>query len=261
MGSDVSRVVEDLNRDNPAVIVISSDEENDSSDNCIDVDDEFIIKKSCIACLEKKNIQRLKKSTVNCKHEQDICRKCFSSHVKSRLDDKGDVTINCPTLSCKEIISPSDVKRFRCNKLYERLDTLLLRQGLSKLPEFRWCKSSGCGSGQIHDGGDSAQIMRCNACNAKSCFTHDIPWHEDLTCKQYDEVRKGDEAATRDYLQRETKTCPKCGIRITKNGGCNHMTCRVASCKYEFCWLCLADYNAIRKKGNKSHKPTCQYYA
>ncbi|CAG8580434.1 3530_t:CDS:2 [Racocetra persica] len=30
---------------------------------------------------------------------------------------------------------------------------------------------------------------------------------------------------------------------------------------YEFCWLCLADYNEIRKHGNKKHKPTCSLYA
>lgn len=35
------------------------------------------------------------------------------------------------------------------------------------------------------------------------------------------------------------------------------MTCK---CKYEFCWVCLASYSAIRKKGNRQHKPDCFYY-
>ncbi|CAG8486023.1 10391_t:CDS:2 [Ambispora gerdemannii] len=60
------------------------------------------------------------------------------------------------------------------------------------------------------------------------------------------------------YIDSMTKKCPKCNANIEKNEGCDHMTCR---CGYEFCWLCLADYNAIRKDGNKYHMPTCQHYA
>ena len=30
------------------------------------------------------------------------------------------------------------------------------------------------------------------------------------------------------------KKCPKCKARITKDGGCDHMTCRL--CKHEYWW-------------------------
>ena len=31
-------------------------------------------------------------------------------------------------------------------------------------------------------------------------------------------------------------------------------------CRYEFCWVCLADYKKIRKSGNQMHRNTCAYY-
>lgn len=34
--------------------------------------------------------------------------------------------------------------------------------------------------------------------------------------------------------------CPKCGVMISKNGGCAKVTC--GRCHHEFCWLCLGDY-------------------
>jgi hypothetical protein len=34
-----------------------------------------------------------------------------------------------------------------------RYDSLSLVQALRNMPDFRWCKNAGCGSGQIHSGG------------------------------------------------------------------------------------------------------------
>ncbi|CAG8577037.1 4875_t:CDS:2 [Gigaspora margarita] len=75
------------------------------------------------------------------------------------------------------------------------------------------------------------------SCGEKSCYTHDVPWHENMSCAQYEEKSKESEAATNHYLMKHTKPCPKCGTHIEKNGGCNHMTCKIRSCSYEFCWL------------------------
>jgi len=48
------------------------------------------------------------------------------------------------------------------------------------------------------------------------------------------------EFLTDTYTEILTNTCPKCGINISKNGGCPHMTCK--ACTYEFCWYCSQNY-------------------
>ena len=81
---------------------------------------------------------------------------------------------------------------------------------------------------------DDEPVMTCHACNAKSCFTHDVPWHTNMTCDEFDESLKKGDNATRVYYEQHTKSCPECKEAIEKNDGCDHMTCR---CGHEFCWL------------------------
>ena len=130
-------------------------------------------------------------------------------------------------------------------------------------PLCRWCAHPDCGSGQLVDQGDEYGIMRCAQCNGKTCYTHRIVYHDGLTCQQYDSQLKASSdaaALTARYMAstRNCKSCPKCGVAIDKNGGCDHMTCRM--CKHQFCWRCLADYKSILTNSNAMHRPTCLYY-
>ena len=55
------------------------------------------------------------------------------------------------------------------------------------------------------------------------------------------------------YMRRERyKNCPKCNHALEKEGGCDHFMCGTAlGCKAEFCHECLADYDEIRRLGNR----------
>lgn len=148
--------------------------------------------------------------------------------------------------------------------IHTRYDTYLTRSVVNADPEFFWCISTSCNSGHSHVSTTSSPIFTCTACNLRQCVHHSIPWHAGLTCKQYDyriastSRWKEEEKASQKTIKETTKPCPKCHASIEKNDGCDHMTCR--KCKHEYCWVCLVDYEPIRRMGNNMHNAKCLHY-
>ena len=68
-----------------------------------------------------------------------------------------------------------------------RYETIALRAAMSEADNFVWC-TSGCGSGQIHESGTAQPIVTCLHCNHRSCFHHNVAWHESLSCEEYDQL-------------------------------------------------------------------------
>ncbi|CAJ0642136.1 11449_t:CDS:2 [Entrophospora sp. SA101] len=194
-------------------------------------------KKECIICVEKRPPKSFVIISNNCNHNANICDGCVSRYIESNLNDKGDIHIKCPFAGCGVVLDNYEIKNLVNDNLYQRYDELALRKALQQMPDIRWCKNPKCKSAQSHVGSDAEPILTCRDCGTKSCFTHDSLWHEGLTCQQYDKIDKNKNKATQKYLAKHTKPCPKCGVRISKNEGCDHMTCKVPECKYEFCWL------------------------
>jgi len=62
-------------------------------------------------------------------------------------------------------------------------------------------------------------------------------WHPPEECKKYDEQLMEQIKSKNKKVEQTYKTCPKCGVIIEKNDGCNHMKC--INCTFEFCWICL----------------------
>lgn len=185
------------------------------------------------------------------------------------MESKGWDKVTCP--ECDEKLDYENMKTLAAPDMFARFDALSTRAVLSTLPDFRWCRAPDCTSGQIHTGSPSKNpIFRCTSCKFAYCVNHEREWHKGETCKQYDarmalSKRSAklieEEQASERTIKETTKKCPGegCGASIEKNEGCDHMTCK--ACSWEFCWLCLAPFEPIRKKGNKEHKSDCKYYA
>lgn len=91
-------------------------------------------------------------------------------------------------------------------------------------------------------GGD---IQLCS-CGTSLCIECGEKSHAGLRCLESEVIQndiKNDtlmaEAETTRWLESNSKPCPKCGMRISKAGGCLHMTCK--NCNGYFCWICGGD--------------------
>ncbi|RYO80623.1 hypothetical protein DL766_009110 [Monosporascus sp. MC13-8B] len=80
-----------------------------------------------------------------------------------------------------------DVEQYADRETFAKYSDLALRGAVSQAPDFVWCPN-GCGSGQIHESGNEQPIVTCGKCSFKFCFRHQVRWHEQLTCAEYDSL-------------------------------------------------------------------------
>ncbi|KAF2807483.1 uncharacterized protein BDZ99DRAFT_523095 [Mytilinidion resinicola] len=227
-------------------------------------------KRDCAVCAESYPIPDLP-SLMNCEHEPQVCSDCYQGWIASELNSKSWKEIKCPEEGCKQILNHAEVQEYATPEVYAKFDALSAREALNDDPNFRWCRGPNCKSGQIHESDVSGNIFVCVDCGFKVCTVHEGVWHEGETCEEYDyrtsgrkeKDQKAQEEASAAEIAKITKKCPgkrgNCGWNIEKNDGCDHMTC--TKCKHQFCWICMADYQPIRDKGNSEHETDCKYHS
>lgn len=67
--------------------------------------------------------------------------------------------------------------------------------------------------------------------------------HMPLKCEEFSffiNATNLNDAYVNNWICSKTRKCPNCLKDIEKNGGCNHMTCKL--CSHQFCWLCFKNW-------------------
>ena len=215
-------------------------------------------------------------SALACGHP--FCNSCYANFISHKIADDGHECFfaRCPEPKCTLVISPQLVTSLVRDEdkliRYEKAADLS-RAYVDDQPSIKWCPAD-CGRAvRCNRSAGTANLdlgVRC-ACSHRFCFSCMEEDHSPASChdlKQW-QIKCRDDSETYNWLVANTKPCPKCQTSIEKNGGCNHsafhcqrklrhepcdsiyllippslfvVTCKKASCKHEFCWVCCGPW-------------------
>jgi len=129
----------------------------------------IIRRRECAVCGDEKPSLEFPARAVTdtCDHAAQTCSECLQSWMASEFETKGTEGIKCP--ECPAVLSYPDVQRAASRETFATYDKRCTLNALSSLPEFAWCLSPTCGSGQLNI--ENANFMDCMSCGYKQCLS------------------------------------------------------------------------------------------
>ena len=233
---------------------IDDDLENEDKGNYTQLIENLGKDFTCNICGEnfKKNSNNIIK---NNKCGDEYCNHCWTSYLKSKIEEGFVDKIKCMNFSCKEILSEQFIRSvIKDNKtLLTKYEKFLIKTEILNNKNKKFCPKKGCESYGEKKGKE--KYIQCEK-GHKFCFNCLKDWHGNEPCEKKEEedfkIWKKDKII---------KQCPNCKMWTEKNEGCNHMTC--AECKFQWCWLCgekysLNHYREGKCNGLQFYKPTSE---
>ena len=215
----------------------------------------------CKICLEENKRFYTK---LKCKHE--FCNECLTRYFEEEIQ-RANVPVKCPEASCQYLIDEDEIKEKVSKEDYAKYRRFIRRKEIEKIPNAIQCPIPDCESyaikpSEINDNDiyidvkndsannsktemmiqtdkkeNTAMVLRCIENEHEFCSNCLLKPHPGVLCNTFIENNFVD--WKKDNTVRK---CPKCGIEIIKQDGCNHMTC--TKCKYQFCWICGGKYSS-----------------
>ena len=189
---------------------------------------------------------------LKAEHCQDFaCLSCLNQYGQQCVSNRK--TVNCP--ECNGSFCLTELRRiFADDKLLIQYQERLFEDN----GDLVWCPR--CHRSTIFVpseslSGNHPSFVECIHCLFTFCRRCEETWHPQIKCPKGEltqSVLEGEtkkrtmtkhemakiiqEIETIHAIEKCSKSCPSCHVRIEKNGGCNHMTCR--QCRIHFCWQC-----------------------
>jgi hypothetical protein len=131
--------------------------------------------------------------TAGCTHPlTGICTDCIRSSLAVQVANNGGAaaaSVVCQL--CQQPLTHADMRRHAAPADFAKFDERAALAAMEQMPGFFWCPAPGCGSAQLHGGGDGEPIVTCVRCAGRFCFVHRCEWHYGATCREYDEQNNG----------------------------------------------------------------------
>eukprot|EP00741_Cyanophora_paradoxa_P007158 tig00000123_g6927.t1 len=166
--------------------------------------------------------------------------KCAERYAKAEIGAR-HLEPKCPsTDGCPGRWSTVDLENATGGEMAEAVHAINIDKFRELVGERAWqCRRPGCkGFCEIDP---NIAMIHCPfpECGYAWCQQCQCQWHADMNCEQFQrwkrENGKEGEDATAALIRQSCRVCGRCGHGVTKNGGCNCITCQ---CGYQLCWIC-----------------------
>ena len=189
--------------------------------------------------------------SISLKCEHKMCKDCYIEYILNKLSSEPNSILMtpCPLKGCNLYVTRTIFKQCITEKRYQIIFAKsLVRNFIARNNNIKPCPNPKCNL-SIRVPVSIAKEIKCD-CGYNFCFLCLEEPHTPCDCemaKLWKELTK-EKGSGEDFIwmKENTKNCPRCGLNIEKNQGCNHMTCRkgLGGCGHEFCWICMGPWNA-----------------
>ncbi|THY85706.1 hypothetical protein D6C92_08777 [Aureobasidium pullulans] len=132
---------------------------------------------------------------------------------------------------CAVLLGYEEVKNTTNAENFTKYDEAAFRAAVSADPEFRYCMSTTCKSGQCHPAGIDEPTFCCRECGHNHCVSCEANWHEGLTCAQYqDTLQRAQEEE--ESQQEVAKSSTFVGSKLKTSRGTSSL-CRALLSQYD----------------------------
>ncbi|KAF1764189.1 hypothetical protein GCK72_004136 [Caenorhabditis remanei] len=183
------------------------------------------------------------------------CIDCWRAYISDRIND-GKCEVECMTGECMLLMEDEKVNFYITDPIIlEKRRQLIVNSYVEINKCLRWCPGKNCGK-IIKAAHSEPHLVQCS-CGTQFCFFCGNDGHEPVSCRLLKlwEKKCLDDSETANWISVHTKDCPKCLAPIEKISGCNRMLCRNPSCKFQFCWMCMRDWDVHGYSPCNSYDP------
>jgi E3 ubiquitin-protein ligase RNF14 len=197
---------------------------------------------------------------LDCGH-RCFCRDCLSQQAAINLAEGTLDLLRCPEPKCGAPFPPHKLRALLPPEGFDRWEQITLMRALDSMPDAAYCPR--CKGLCLEDADGCAD---CPTCLFVFCTLCNEGWHPGVLCvsaetrlamlrkkaegggaRSIEQLRrKEQELLSLAQIDKTAKRCPRCGMAIEKEFGCNKMHC--AACSTYFCWRCGKDISVVQYK-------------
>lgn len=200
--------------------------DHESWNSSIPIEDDPSNLFDCEICIETKSASEFFR-VKGCKH--GYCSKCVGKYVASRLEE--NVTnIGCPVPDCQGFLDPDHCRSIIPPMVFGRWGLALCEAAIPEEDKF-YCPYRECSALMIHDGKKIVGQWECPHCKRMFCVQCKVPWHDSITCEDFQrnnvhELAKEDGMLIELAETKNWRRCPSCNYFVEKVRGCTYVKCR-----------------------------------